>query len=213
MRLALATFALGAALIGVFWIQGRETATEHDRPKRELSLSVHYLDGLPSQSNSRMPDIRFLHDGCHLSLLLTNGTDKPITLWQPNCPEGDDAIRLEFKKAADSKTIGVARTSHFYTGGMGIPKTFTLESGDSMVHQIDFASFWSLPFVLNDGDDTTVFVRAVYESSKSGLDRRFLPENSADVWIGKVATEWEQVRLTNVSGKQIKTRNSVNILK
>ena len=185
----------------------RETAT------KEISLSIHFLDGLSASPNDRLPDIRFLHYGCHLSLLLTNKSDQMETLWKPYCPEGDAPIRLEFKKTADSETIGTARTSHGYTGGMGIPKTFTLKPDDSLVYRIDFSSFWSLPFVLNDGDDTTVFIRAVYNSRKADGSRNLLPDNSDDVWVGEIATEWQQVRLSNVSGKRIETRNEGNILK
>ena len=67
---------------------------------------------------------------------------------KPYCPEGDDAIRLEFKITQESEEVGIARTSHSYTGGMGIPKTVKLVSGDSLVYRVDFSSFWSLPFGL-----------------------------------------------------------------
>jgi len=212
-------FVLVASIGGLLAaLPAQETETLHPESNNtELSLSLHFLDGLSSGSNERLPDIRFLHHGCHLSLLVTNKTDNKTdnntTLWKPNCPEGDRAIRLEFKKTSESTEVGVARISHSYTGGMGIPKTFILGSGDSLVHRIDLSSYWSFPFVLNDGDDATVFVRAVYESEKADGSRSFLPNNSDDVWVGKLATEWTQVRLANVSGKPANTRNDTNILK
>ena len=70
-----------------------------------------------------------------------------------------------------------------------------------------------LPFALKDGDDTTVFVRAVYESDKADSNRSLLPENLSDVWVGKIETDWTQVRLSNVSGIPVATRNDTNILK
>ncbi len=99
--------------------------------------------------------------------------------------------------------MGDARISHLYTGGMGIP---TLKSEDSLVHRIDLSSYWSLPFVLNEGDSTTVFVRAVYDSARADPKRSFLPKNADEVWVGKVATDWQKVRLSNVSGKGVNTK-------
>ena len=178
----------------------------------DLSLSIHFLNGLSSQENSdQLPDIRFLHYGCHLSLLLTNNADENVTFWKPDCPPGDMAIRLEFKTTAESKKIGIARTSHMYTGGMGIPKTFTLSPDDSLVYRIDLSSFWSFPFMLNDGDSTDVFVRAVYESDKWAMDRSFMPSNSKDVWVGKLTTEWQKVRLSNVSGQSVGSNSPTNL--
>ena len=178
----------------------------------DLALSVHFLDGLSSQENSgRIPEIRFLHYGCHLSLLLTNNADETVTFWKPNCPPGDMAIRLEFKTTVESKKIGIARKSHMYTGGMGIPKTFTLPPNDSLVYRIDLSSFWSFPFALDNGDGRDVYVRAVYESDSWQMDRSFMPSNSGDVWTGKLTTEWQKVRLSNVSGQSVGSNSATNL--
>ena len=211
--IAFVLIAAFSALIVAVPVQDSATDSKQKPVDNKLMLSLHFLDGLSANSNDNMPDMRFLHYGCHLSLLLTNKAGEKVTLWKPNCPEGDSAIRLEFKKTSESETVGVARISHAYTGGMGIPKTFTLVPSDSLVHRIDLSSYWSLPFVLNDGDDTTVFVRAVYESDKADSNRSFLPKQSGDVWVGKIETDWTQVRLSNVSGKPVASRNDTNILK
>ena len=210
---AFVLIAAFSALIVAVPVQDSATDSKQKPVDNKLMLSLHFLDGLSANSNDNMPDMRFLHYGCHLSLLLTNKAGENVTLWKPYCPEGDSAIRLEFKKTSESKTVGVARISHNYTGGMGVPKTFTLVPSDSLVHRIDLSSYWSLPFVLNDGDDTTVFVRAVYESGKTDSKRSFLPKQSGDVWVGKIETDWTQVRLSNVSGKPVTSRNDTNILK
>jgi len=176
----------------------------------ELSLSLHFLDGLTGQpKDEHLPDIRFLHYGCHLSLLLTNNSDETATFWKPDCPPGDMAIRLEFKKDANSKSIGVAQTSQMYTGGMGIPKTFSLPPNESLVYRIDLSSYWSLPFALNDDESKDVFVRAVYESDKWEMSS-FMPSNSNDVWEGKLTTKWQKVRLSNVSGKSVGSNSPAN---
>jgi hypothetical protein len=155
--------------------------------------------------------------GCHLSLLLTNTTKDEIHLWKPNCPEGDDAIRLEFKLDEDSKEVGAARTSHVYTGGMGIPKTMKLASGDSLVYRIDFSGFWSLPFVLKPGAQANLLVRAVYESKPmNAVRQRLIPNatpNANKVWTGRVETEWEQVRIVNLTDSEApKGHRGVNLL-
>ena len=211
--IAFVLVAAFSALIAAVPVQDSATDSKQKPIDKKLMLSLHFLDGLSAKSDDNMPDIRFLHYGCNLSLLLTNKAGENVTLWKPYCPEGDSAIRLEFKKTSESKTVGVARISHNYTGGMGVPKTFTLVPSDSLVHRIDLSSYWSLPFVLNDGDDTTVFVRAVYESDKAESKRSFLPKQSGDVWVGKIETDWTQVRLSNVSGKPVASRNDTNILK
>ena len=211
--IAFVLIAAFSALIAAVPVQDSATDSKQKPIDKKLMLSLHFLDGLSAKSDDNMPDIRFLHYGCHLSLLLTNKAGENVTLWKPDCPEGDSAIRIEFKKTSESKTVGVARISHAYTGGMGIPKTFTLVPSDSLVHRVDLSSYWSLPFVLNDGDDTTVFVRAVYESDKAESKRSFLPKQSGDVWVGKIETDWTEVRLSNVSGKPVTSRNDTNILK
>ena len=211
--IAFVLIAAFSALIAAVPVQDSATDSKQKPIDKKLMLSLHFLDGLSAKSDDNMPDMRFLHYGCHLSLLLTNKAGENVTLWKPYCPEGDSAIRLEFKKTPESKTVGVARISHAYTGGMGISKTFTLVPSDSLVHRIGLSSYWSLPFVLNDGDDTTVFVRAVYESDKADSKRSSLPKQSGDVWVGKIETDWTQVRLSNVSGKPVTSRNDTNILK
>ncbi len=210
--LTIVTISVAGILLASTSGQEAASQVEQNTDGPDLSLSLHYLDGLSAASNGNLPSIRFQRDGCHLSLLLTNKTGEVVTLWKPYCPQGDDAMRLEFKKAADSKTIGIAHTTRGYTGGMGIPKTFQLLPGNSLVHRIDLSRYWSLPFVLNDGDDTTVFVRAVYKSDKVDPKQVPLAENAGDVWVGEIATEWQQVRLTNASERRIETKNQTNIL-
>jgi hypothetical protein len=194
-----------------------KAGAEESRDAPPLRASIHYLDGLSAQSRETPQDIRFLHYGCHLSLLLTNTTKDEMHLWKPNCPEGDDAIRLEFKRDADSKEIGTARTSHLYTGGMGIPKTMKLAPGDSLVHRIDFSSYWSLPFVLKPGAKADLLVRAVYESKpinpkRAALLRDAIPK-AEKVWNGRIETEWERVRIANLTESDApKGHRGINLL-
>ncbi len=198
------------ALVVFIWVQFRPPPNV---APDELALSIHFLDGLSGVSESnQLPRIRFLHYGCHLTLLLTNNSDQKLAFWKPECPEGDMAIRLEFKTEKNSRNIGAAHKSQGYTGGMGIPKTFELVPGDSLVHRIDLASYWSLPFELDDGDDATVYVRAVYESLETSSDRNSFAINPKRVWTGKILTDWQQIRLSNASGKPVRSRQQTNIL-
>jgi hypothetical protein len=193
---------------------------EADKPQDAppLRLSIHYLDGLSARSGKLPKEIRFLHYGCHLSLLLTNSTKDDMHLWKPNCPEGDAAIHLEFKRDTDSKEIGIAQISQVYTGGMGIPKTMTLVPGDSFVQRIDFSSYWSLPFVLEPKAQSEMLVRAVYESKpidpkRPARDYEAAP-HAAKVWTGRIETEWERVRIVNLTdAKAPKGHRGENLLK
>ena len=120
--IAFVLIAAFSALIAAVPVQDSATDSKQKPIDKKLMLSLHFLDGLSAKSDDNMPDIRFLHYGCHLSLLLTNKAGENVTLWKPYCPEGDSAIRLEFKKTSESKTVGVARISLNYTGGMGSQK-------------------------------------------------------------------------------------------
>jgi hypothetical protein len=184
------------------------------RDPAPIRLSIHYLDGLSSQSRDEPQEIRFLHRGCHLSLLLTNRSKREIHLWKPSCPEGDDAIRLEFRVKRESEKVGIARTSHSYTGGMGIPRTLKLVPGDSLVYRIDFSSFWSLPFVLEPHKGCELLVRAVYESTPTEeRDPDFLPDNAASVWTGRVQTDWQRVKIWNVTDRTVpEFHRGINLL-
>jgi hypothetical protein len=182
-----------------------------------LRLAIHYLDGLSARSRDTPQDLRFLHYGCHLSLLLTNTSKDEIHLWKPNCPEGDDAIRLEFKLDADSQEIGTAQTSHVYTGGMGIPKTMKLVPADSLVYRIDFSSFWSLPFALKPGAQANLLVRAVYESKPIHPKRAaIIPDltpTASKVWHGRIETPWERVHVVNLTDSETpKAHRNINLL-
>ena len=210
-----ATLILGmCALFGTHTNAQEAPAATRDRDPQPLRLSIHYLDGLSAQSRDEPQEIRFLHHGCHLSLLLTNTSKHEIHLWKPYCPEGDDAIRLEFKVSHDSEEVGIARTSHSYTGGMGIAKTFRLVPGDSLVYRIDFSSFWSLPFVLESHKGRELLLRAVYESKP--LQRpvpTLIPGTADKVWVGRVQTDWERVKIWNVTDETVpKYHRGVNLL-
>jgi len=195
--LLLAALSIGASPTGYAQDHGiqAKTASPVSDP---LAISIHYLDGLSTRSGSAPREIRYLWHGAPFSLLLTNTSNRPIHLWKPYSPDGDKAIRLEFAKSG-SGHIGVARTSFAYTGGMGLPKTFTLAPGDSLVYQIDFASYWAVPFTLAPGATCELLVRAVYESRPISNSSEFDPPDAGSVWQGSVATEWEHVRLVNLS--------------
>jgi len=177
-----------------------------------LRVSIHYLDGLSGQSSDKPPEIRFLRNGCHLSVLLTNVTEKDIHLWRPYCPQGDDAIRLEFKRNADSKEVGSAHMVRCYTGGSGLPKTLKLVSRDSLIYRVDFSESWSLPFVLEPGTSSSFLVRAVYDSKPLDPKRSYRPADAEKVWQGRIETPWEEVRVVNVTESKTPTHpNTVTL--
>jgi hypothetical protein len=164
-----------------------------------LKLAVHYQDGLTARSGGEPRRLAFMWHGCHFSLLFTNTTGEEMHLWKPHCPPGDLGLRFEFKTDEKSPNIEVARTSHAYTAGMGLSKTITLLPGDSLVRQVDFASYWSVPFKLKAEERRSFLMRAVYESA---LDPRADPKvapHAGKVWQGRLETPWERVTITNVT--------------
>ena len=184
-----------------------------------LRISLFYSDGLSARSGDKPQDLWFLPVGCQLTFLVTNMTKRDICLWRPFCPEGDHAIRFEFKTNENSKQIGVAQSFYFYTGGSGVTQTMKLVPGDSVVYQVDFSSRWSLPFVLDPGASANMLVRAVYESQSVDLDRTFVPSDAEKVWHGRVATGWERVRVLNRTDSKVpdfyipESLRGVNLLK
>jgi hypothetical protein len=166
------------------------------------SVSISFT-GTNSSVVSEIGDLQFSNVGCELSLHLKNEMDAPLVLWEPYCPEGDQAFWLEFKKHETSNDVGKARTCHMYTGGMGIAKTFTLQPGESFVQLYDLSSYWALPFDLADGESTTAWARAVYQSNRAAGRGRYAPENASEVWEGKIATEWRQIKISNTSGSHV----------
>jgi hypothetical protein len=188
---------------------GKAGSTDKDSPR----VSLHYLDGLSAASRDTPQDIRFLPSGCPLSLLLTNTTKGEIHLWKPNCPQGDDAIRLEFKRDTESKEIDTARMAREYTGGSGRPRTMKLAPDDSLICQIDLSSSWSLPFVLKPGAKADLLVRAVYESKPIASHKSPLAPHADTVWNGRIQTEWERVRIGNITDSEApKGHQGANLL-
>ena len=73
----------GLLLSGIFG-QEYDNGVARKTNEADLSISVHFLDGLSGNSSDNLPDMRFLHYGCHLGLLLTNKTDKTSDSLQCN---------------------------------------------------------------------------------------------------------------------------------
>jgi hypothetical protein len=163
-----------------------------------ITISIHYFDGLSTRSGPAPREIRYFWYGAPFSLLLTNTSSKTLHLWKPYSPEGDKAIRLEFKKTESDRT-GVAHPPYGHMGSNALPKTFTLAPGDSLVYQINLPGNWVVPFTLESVTTCELLVRAVYESGPVGYPSKFDPPDAGAVWQGRVATDWEHVRIVNVS--------------
>jgi len=198
-------------VVAVSVILGAEVdATQVTAGRSAVEVTIHYSDGLPVGSPVDERPTLLLRSGRTTGYLtIRNNSINDLILWQPNSPLGDDAVSIEFKLTPTSKETSVAKIAQFYTGGMGIPKTFKLRSRDELIIGFDFLSYWKFPFN-DDFERKTVYVRAVYSSNT--IDKfydsesvasflKFVPE-AKNVWKGTVRTNWQKVEIVNLTGNK-----------
>jgi len=173
-----------------------------------LRVTLHDSDGLSvaSAPEGRLELILFA-DHTHLHLRVTNLTDQPVTLWKPFCPEGDHSILVEFRDPATPHKVLRATPGWDYTGGMGIPKTFSLAAHDDLIVNVNFVSDsdWILPMRIAKDERRELEVRVGYRSRN--LDdktaKQFENDKLQKVWEGEVIGDWHRIVLSNRSGKAI----------
>ena len=178
-----------------------------------LRVTLHDSSGLTSAS---APEhhlyLNLFKSHTHIHVRISNLSGQVLTLWQPNCPEGDNAIVVEFRDPASPMKVFRARPGWGYTGGMGIPKVFTLASHDDIIVNLDFMSDveWRFPMHIPKDATRELEVRVGYrsqnlteeEAKKYGISKDIVRKPDP-VWEGEIMGNWQKISARNASGKPI----------
>ncbi|HEY1053416.1 MAG TPA: hypothetical protein VGE39_26775 [Prosthecobacter sp.] len=172
-----------------------------------VSVAIHDSHGLSARSApGKLLEIILFTANTPIYLKITNTTDRELTLWRPRCPEGDDAMTIEFRDPASSVKVLRAKTAYDYHAGMGIPKVLALASKDDLIVKVDFLSEWRLPILLQAEETRELEMRVVYRSgplTDATKKRLFESKAMLGVWTGTVTTDWHKARLINRTGKVV----------
>jgi len=176
--------------------------TEIDVHKDQIGVEVYYTRGVSAKSTwHNIPEIILFKSHTHFHVKIANQSSEPITLWQPGCADADYAVTIEFRELDDHEKVNRARTVRIYTGGSGVPKTFSLASHDDFIINVDFIhGGWSFPLALKQGEIREVEMRVVY-SSVALKHPEWYTHLDGSRWIGSVSSPWNKVRLINRTKK------------
>jgi hypothetical protein len=181
-------------------------------PSKNLGIAVtlHDSHGVSSASaQNHVLELILFRPHTHMHFKISNTTDQELTLWRPYCPEGDAAMSIEFREASVPDKVFRAHTGFDYTGGMGIPKVFTLAARDDLIVNVDFQSEWILPFAMEVGQIRELQMRAVYRSqplTDDSQNRLFKSKEMQQVWSGVATSNWQKVRIINRTGERFEQR-------
>ena len=180
------------------------------KPQSEVTITIHDSHGVSFESKwDDLPEIILFAPHTHIHLKISNVSDKPLTLWQPYCPDGDLAMTIEFRDPAKPDEILRSGLRQGYTAGMGFPKVFQLAPRGDLIVNVDLADgYWTMPVALAEGQSREMEVRAVYESENRPLIKS--GEKELRAWTGKAVSPWHKMRLINRTGRVIAANRSVN---
>ena len=198
------TFGIVALLIGTAWAALGADSTNNV----SVAVTLHDSHGVSSDSaQNHVLEVILLRPHTHMHFKISNTTGQALTLWRPYCPEGDAAMSIEFREPSAPDKIFRARTGFDYTGGMGIPKVFTLAPRNDLIVNVDFQSEWLLPFALETGQIRELEMRAVYRSGPLTDDNRpFTSKEMERVWSGVATSNWQKVRIINRTGERFERK-------
>ena len=183
-----------------------QSADSQDAPA--IRVILHDSDGLSSASAPQHHlGLNLFKSHTHIHVRISNVSDRALTLWQPYCPEGDDAIVVEFRDPASLLKVFRARPSWGYTAGMGLPKVFTLAGRDDRIVSLDFVSDldWAFPIHLPKGALRELEVRVGYRSRNLSDEevKKYGSYKIEKVWEGEFVGDWQKISVRNASGKAI----------
>ena len=176
-----------------------------------LRVTLHDSHGFSAASapNQRLELVLFA-DHTHMHFRISNTTDQTLSLWKPYCPEGDDAIVVEFREPAHPQKVLRATTGWCYTGGMGLPKVFGLVGHDDLIVNINFTSGmnWILPMPVPQDARLDMEVRVGYRSRNLSAEelKRYSTYPVGKVWEGEVVGDWQPITILNRTGKSIEKK-------
>ena len=193
-----------ALLIGMACIALAEDAAREGG----ITVTLHDSHGVSADSaKDHLLEVILFKPHTAIHFKISNTTDRGLTLWRPKCPQGDDAMSIEFRESVEPEAARAkvlrGHTGYVYTGGMGIPKWFTLAPHNDLIVNVDFQNDWVLPFAMKADETRELEMRAVYrsepltpEQQKRLLEGTEVPQ----VWNGAAASEWQKVRIINRTG-------------
>ncbi|WP_050027423.1 hypothetical protein [Verrucomicrobium sp. BvORR034] len=176
-------------------------------PTSAITVAIHDSHGLSAASaEAHHLEIILFKPHTHIHLKISNTTQQALLLWRPYCPEGDDAMCIEFREASAPDKVFSAHTGYSYTGGMGIPKVLALAPADDLLVNVDFLNEWVLPFSMQADEIREMEVRATYRSAPLTDERQkslFGSKPKYLVWTGESVSDWKKVRIINRTGSKI----------
>lgn len=192
----------------VFFCMSLMSLSAELEKKMPLEITLHDSRGF---SLASVPDKNFIlslfKSHTHLHFRISNASNQELVLWQPNSPNGDDAMIIEFRDPSVPRKVFRARPNWSYTGGMGLPKTFTLAAHDDLIVNIDFIGEmqWNFPMLIENDRSRNLEVRVGYHSQDLAQEKRksFGRFKIAKVWVGKTVGEWQKILVRNRSGKGV----------
>lgn len=170
----------------------------------DIAITIHDSNGLTAASAAEHTlDVNLFKEHTHIHLRISNKTDGGLTLWKPNCPQGDHAMWIEFRDPVLAGKVYRSGNVQSYTGGMGIPKVFTLAAKSDLIVNVDLGVWWNLPFEMADGESREMEMRAVYASEAPPDEKARDESQFKAVWVGNTASAWEKVRIVNRTGRKV----------
>jgi len=185
-----------------------DAPVENKREKSEVAIAIHDSHGVSYESaKDGICEVILFMAHTHIHLKITNAGAKPLTLWRPGCPEGDGAMRIEFRELNKPDEVFRSGTMTDYTAGSGIARVFDLAPDCDLIVNVDFLGDWTLPiaFAAKDGW-RDVEMRAVYEPAESSPNG---DRGLVKAWGGKAVSPWRRVRMVNRTEKALKADRSV----
>lgn len=202
-----AAFTTLAALVCATWL----AHAAEPAPTSAIAVTLHDSHGLSAASvDASLLEIILFKPHTHFHLKISNTTQQALALWRPYCPEGDDAMSIEFRDASAPYKVFRAHTGYSYTGGMGSPKVLTLAARDDLLVNVDLLNEWVLPFPMQADETRMMEIRAVYRSAPLTDERQkslFGAKEKAPVWNGESTSDWHKVRIINRTGSKIAPRH------
>jgi hypothetical protein len=163
-----------------------------------VTVTLHDSNGVSADSaRSNVLEIIIFKPHTHMHFKISNPTDQGLMLWRPYCPQGDEAMSIEFREPSAPDKIHRAHTGFDYTGGMGVPKVFILGPRNDLIVNVDFQDEWILPFALETGEIRELEMRAVYRSAPLTNDNRPFTKGMERVWSGVATSNWQKARIIN----------------
>ena len=177
--------------------------------KNEVAIAIHDSNGVSFESAwDGVSEVILFKPHTHIHLKISNVSGKPLTLWQPYCPEGDLAMVIEFRELRKPDEVFRSGLRMGYTAGMGFPKVFKLAPGGDLIVNVDLVEgYWTLPIAFAEAESREVEMRAVYEPAEKAMLKTEGKELRA--WGGKAVSPWHKVRISNRTGKAISANRSV----